>query len=105
MAGDTGGAQSNPLDRATVTAAEAQAAPGTKRSAPSRKAGSESSSKPGRPQFAVTDLLPAKPASWYTGRGPSGPCRFKCGARVIRRIEREDGSASIRVLHGKDCKR
>jgi len=97
VARDTGGAQSHPLDRASVTAAEVPPAPGTNRA-------HGATSKPGRPQFAVTDLLPAKPASWYTGRGPNGPC-LHCGARVMRRIEQEDGGAKLRVLHGKDCKR
>jgi hypothetical protein len=113
VAGDTGGRGTPPRDAASATAAQVQAAPGTNRSAASRKAASErkdsrdgtrsTQSKPGRPQFAMTDILPAKPASWYSGRGPNGPC-IHCRARILRRIERE-GGASIRVLHEEGCRR
>lgn len=100
VAGDTGGAQPTPPGRASVTAGKVHPAPGTKDSRASTRS---TQSKPGRPQFAMTDLLPAKPASWYSGRGPHGPCSF-CVAKILRRIETE-GGAQLRVLHEAGCSR
>lgn len=113
VAGDTGGAQPTPPGRVSVTAGKVHPAPGPQ---PKRSAGNGASerkdsrastrstqSKPGRPQFAMTDLLPAKPASWYSGRGPHGPCSF-CVAKILRRIETE-GGAQLRVLHEAGCSR
>jgi len=86
VAGDTGSAA--PLaGRATATAAKAQAAPGTKL-------------KPGRPTILATDLHPQVPAAWYS---KARPCVY-CLARVLRRVERRDGTAFLRVQHARDCK-
>jgi len=87
VAGDTGSAQPYPLGRATATAGKVQPAPGTK-------------PKPGRPTILATDLHPQVPAAWYS---KARPC-VHCLARVLRRVERRDGTAFLRVQHARDCK-
>lgn len=93
MAGDTGGAQ-----RATsVTAAKVHAAPRTKSDA---TAPQPNQSKRGRPFVLITNLPPAEAASWY---GAGRVCTL-CSAKILRRVQRTDGSSFLRVSHVAECK-
>jgi len=99
VARDTGGRRAQAHKKASsATATEVQLAPSTNRSATTSRG---ATSKLGRPFVLITALPPVKPAAWYrtAGRGPCG----HCGGRIIRRLERNDGTAAIRVAHSKDC--
>lgn len=85
VARDTGGAL---LSATSETAGNAPPAPRTR------------DRKRGRPRIFVSNLPPAAPAPWY---GRTRACRW-CSATVVRRVERQDGSAFIRVAHEATCK-
>lgn len=106
VAGDTGDGAGAKLRQTpiSVTAREAQRAPGTNRASAMNRTTARlgATSKPGRSLFSLTTLDAAR-AEWFTPAGPNGPCR-KCRAKIVTRIEREDG-AQLRVLHEKGCAR
>jgi len=92
VAGDTGGT----LRVTSVTAVKVQAAPRTNRVHPT----GDATSKRGRPFVLVTGVPPAATAPWY---GASRVCTL-CSAKIIRRVQRTDGSAFLRVSHVAQCK-